>query len=557
MSRETTERTDLDVVVVGAGFSGLYALYRLRGLGLRVRVFERGEAVGGTWYWNRYPGARCDVASLDYSFGFDEDLQQEWEWTEVMPSQPEVERYLNHVADRFDLRRDIQLNTTVTAAHFDDAEGRWTIALDTGDRVTATWCVMATGCLSVPLTPEIEGVDSFAGEVYHTGRWPKEPVDLTGKRVAIIGTGSSGVQTIPEVAPVAEHLLVFQRTPTYTFPSRNKPLDPEYQRRIKEDYAGLRQRQRESFAGIATVGLGGALMNTPSQKILETTPEERRRALDELGWDAIRQYADIHTDPEANELACEMYREMVRRVVKDPETAEALSPRGYPLGCKRPVVDQGYFETFNRDNVTLVDLRRGGIEAITPSGVRTANAEYAVDVIILATGFDAMTGALNRIDIRGRDGLALREKWADGPRAYLGLQSAGFPNLFLITGPQSPSVLSNMVVSIEQHVEWITDCITYLRDNGVARIEPSVEAEDEWVEHVNSVAAPTMLTAPSCNSWYLGANVPGKPRIFMPYVGGVGNYRRRCEEIAAKGYEGFILTPARDTALSARSTERS
>ncbi len=535
---------EYDAIVVGAGFAGLYMLYRLRELGFSARVIEAGDGVGGTWYWNRYPGARCDVPSLEYSYSFSRELQEEWEWTEVMPAQPEVEKYLNHVADRFGLRPNIQLSTRVTSAVFDEATDRWTVGTDAGDRYSARYCVMATGCLSEPSRPDVPGMDSFAGLTLQTSLWPKEGVDLTGKRVGMIGTGSSGVQAAPVIAEQAAHLFIFQRTPTFTFPSMNRPLNPEYQRKVKDNYPEVRQKQRETPVGISGWG-APAWMQAPTRKILETSEEDKLAALNELGWGAVRSFADIQTNLEANAAAVELYCEMVRRTVKDPEVAESLSPRDYPLGCKRQVIDTDYFETFNRDNVTLVDLRRGAIEEVTPKGLRTAAGEYEFDVLIYATGFDAMTGALNRIDIRGRGGRALKEKWAHGPREYLGLQSAGFPNLFTITGPGSPSVLTNMVVSIEEHVDWVSDCIAYLRDHQLETIEPSVEAEDAWIEHVNQVAEGTMYTAPSCNSWYLGANIAGKTRIFMPYVGGLAKYLEKCREIVANGYEGFVLKGSR------------
>jgi cation diffusion facilitator CzcD-associated flavoprotein CzcO len=533
-----------DAIVVGAGFAGLYMLYRLRGLGLSTRVIEAGDGVGGTWYWNRYPGARCDVPSLEYSYSFSKELQEEWEWTELMPSQPEVERYLNHVADRFDLRRDIELSTRVTAAVFDERRARWLIETNTGRRFSARFCVMATGCLSAPYRPEYPGADSFRGLVLQTSLWPKEDVDLSGRRVGMIGTGSSAVQATPEIAAVAEHLYVFQRTPTFTFPSMNRPLEPEFQRKVKDNYDEVRRVQRQSQVGISGYNAAGAFIQPPNKKILETPFEERMAMLDERGWGAIRMFSDVQSSLEANAAAVEMYCEMVRRTVKDPEVAEALSPRSYPLGCKRIVVDKDYFVTFNRPNVTLVDIRRAPIEAITPAGLRTAEREYEFDVLVYATGFDAMTGALNRIDIRGREGMALREKWQYGPRSYLGIQVAGFPNLFTITGPGSPSVLSNMVVSIEQHVDWVADALEYMAERGLDTIEPTVEAEDAWVDHVNQVAQGTMYTAESCNSWYLGANIAGKPRVFMPYVGGVGRYADRCREVVANGYKGFVLARA-------------
>jgi cyclohexanone monooxygenase len=532
----------LDVVVVGAGFAGLYALHHLRARGFRTLVLEAGTGVGGTWFWNRYPGARCDVPSLEYSYSFSKELQEEWEWTELMPPQAEVEAYLNHVADRFDLRRDIRLGTTVTAATFDEAQGCWRIDTAAGERFDAPFCVMATGCLSAPVVPDLPGRDRFEGRILQTSRWPQERVEFAGQRVGLVGTGSSGVQSTPVIAAEASHLYVFQRTATFTMPALNRPLDAETQRSVKDNYEELRRKQRDSPLGL--VMFGGALLPTepPSRKILDTPIEERMQLLDEIGWWAPRAFGDVMTDLDANAAAVEMYCEMVRRTVTDPDVADALSPKGYPMGCKRMVVDMGYFPTFNRDNVTLVDLRREGIEAITATGIQTGQRHIDLDMIVFATGFDAMTGALNRIDIRGRGGRTLRDAWADGPRTYLGLQSVGFPNLFTVTGPGSPSVLTNMVVSIEQHVEWLGDCLDHLRAHDVATIEPTPAAQDDWVAHVNQVGQGTMYTAPSCNSWYLGANVPGKPRMFLPYVGGLVAYRKKCDEVAAAGYEGFTLS---------------
>ena len=532
-------RSELDVVVVGAGFGGLYALHRLRSLGLAVRVLEAASDVGGTWYWNRYPGARCDVPSIEYSYSFSKELEQEWDWTEVMAAQPEILRYANHVADRFDLRRDIQLDTRVSSAHYDENRRRWRVETEAGEAFDARFCIMATGCLSSPNTPHIEGAEDFAGAVYHTAQWPHEGVDFTGVRVGIIGTGSSGVQSIPVIAAQAEHLTVFQRTPNYTLPAGNRPLTDADRAKSKAVYDQIRESERESITGFV-FGFGGNPLPVPTEQILETSPEERLAAVEADGFRAIGRYLDAATDAEANELVCEMYREQVRREVHDPETAEGLMPRGYPLGCKRPVIDTEYFAAFNRDNVTLVDLRRGGLERISPTGIETAQGHFEFDALVYATGFDAMTGTLLRIDIRGRDGIALQACWEAGPRTYLGLQVHGFPNLFTVTGPGSPSVLSNMIVSIEQHVDWIADCIANMDELGLTTIEPTVEAEEKWIAHVNEAAEGTMLTAPSCNSWYLGANIPGKPRIFMPYVSGVGEYRRQCDEIVARGYEGFL-----------------
>ena len=540
---DTSPSNTVDVVVVGAGFAGMYALHKFRELGLSICVLEAGNDVGGTWYWNRYPGARCDVPSVEYSYSFDRELEQDWNWTEIMAAQPEILEYANHVADRFDLRKDIQFQTRVESTVFDQTTNRWDILTQAGESFSARFCVMATGCLSVPNTPNIEGQDNFAGEVYHTGNWPETGVDFRGKRVGIIGTGSSGIQSIPVIAEQAAHLTVFQRTPNYTMPAANAPLQADFLRQAKDNYPNIRAEQRASQVGIVGYGFGfgGAENVEPTEEIRSTTAEERHRLVEEEGFLAIRRYADIALDEEANELACDMYRAQVGRMIEDPATAEALMPRDYPIGCKRPVIDTHYYETFNRDNVTLVDLRRGGIESITDTGVSTAQGDYTFDVLVYATGFDAMTGALGKIDIRGRDNQALTEYWEAGPRTYLGLQVAGFPNLFTVTGPGSPSVLSNMLVSIEQHIDWIARCVADLDQRGMQTIEATTAAEDEWIAHVNEVAQNTMFTAQSCNSWYLGANIPGKPRIFMPYVGGVGVYREKCDEVASNDYQGFLL----------------
>jgi cyclohexanone monooxygenase len=418
------EVQELDALVVGSGFAGMYALHRLRGRGLDVRVLEAGSDVGGTWYWNRYPGARCDVASIEYSYSFSKELEQEWDWTEVTAAQPEILRYASHVADRFDLRRDIVFDTRVSSAIYDQERCRWRVTTEEGAVFDARFCIMATGCLSTPNTPPIEGADSFEGSVYHTGQWPTEGVDFAGVRVGIIGTGSSGIQAIPVIAEQAEHLTVFQRTPNYTMPARNRPLTEEDRGKAKASYDDIRRLQRESFGGFI-FGFGGSGFVIPTESILETTPEERHAAVDAEGFQSIRHYLDVGINLDANELACEMYREQVAHVVKDRETAEGLMPRGYPLGCKRPVVDIGYFDTFNRDNVTLVDLRQGGIERITKTSVQTGQGTFELDALVYATGFDAMTGTLLRIDIRGREGLPLGEKWEAGPRAYLGLQMHG------------------------------------------------------------------------------------------------------------------------------------
>ncbi len=534
-----------DAVIVGAGLAGLYMLHRLRGLGFSARVYEAGDDVGGTWYWNRYPGARCDIESMDYSYSFSDELQQEWEWSERYAAQPEILRYINHVADRFDLRRDIQFSTRITTAAYDDATSRWEIATDGGERIAARFYIMAVGCLSVPQVPKFAGLETFAGRWYHTGRWPHEGVDFSGQRVGIIGTGSSGIQSIPVIARQAAHLTVFQRTPNFTVPAQNLPLDPGEERRVKAEYAEFRRKARESFAGF--------VVPRNEQSALEATEEERERAYqarwERGGFGFTSAFNDLSVNRESNDTAAAFVRAKIRSIVRDPATAALLSSQDYPLGTKRLPLDTDYYETFNRANVTLIDVRRDPIETITPTGLKTRDAEYDLDSIVFATGFDAMTGPLLNIDIRGQGGASLRAKWAGGPRTYLGIATAGFPNLFHITGPGSPSVLSNMIVSIEQHVDWIADCLAFLRDHGCTAIEATVEAEDAWVEHVNMVADMTLY--PLANSWYVGANIPGKPRVFMPYIGGVGNYRKKCDEVAADGYAGFSLAvPAKQSATA-------
>jgi cation diffusion facilitator CzcD-associated flavoprotein CzcO len=531
-----------DVIVIGAGFSGLYAVYSLRQAGFSVRALEKADGVGGTWYWNRYPGARCDVQSIEYSYSFSKEIQQEWDWTELMPAQPEIEAYLNFVADRLELRKDIQLSTLVTAMTYNESQNQWTVETDQGEKFVARWVVAGTGCLSEPLEPNIPGLDTFAGTRLFTNRFPKEGFDFTGHRVGVIGTGSSGVQCIPMIAEAASHLYVFQRSAAYSRPADNRPLRPGELEAVKANYEELRVKQRDAFAGLVSFGaVSFEGLKPPERRILDTPMEERLKVLDQLGWSAPAAWADVMFDLEANRAGTELYGELIRRVVKDPEVAESLIPH-YPMGCKRQILDSGYFETFNRDNVSLVDLRRQPIESITPTAVVTTQGSYEVEVLILATGFDAMTGALNRIEIRGRDGRLLRDVWSsEGPVSYLGLQVAGFPNLFTMTGPGSPSVLSNMVVSIEQHVEWITDCLVYLREHGFEAIEAEPQAQAEWVDHAASLVEGTIRNSEGCNSWYLGANVPGKKRIHMPYTGGLPAYRRKCDDVAAAGYAGFSL----------------
>jgi cyclohexanone monooxygenase len=522
-----------DAIVVGGGFAGLYSLHKLRGLGLKVRVYEAGDGVGGTWYWNRYPGARVDIQSLEYSYQFDEDLQQQWEWSERYAPQSELLAYANHVADRFDLWPDIQLNTRVASAHFDEGANSWRVETDRGDRVTADVLVMASGCLSSANIPDYPGRDSFAGRTFHTGKWPKEPVDFTGRRVAVIGTGSSAIQSIPVIAEQAAHLTVFQRTANYSVPAHNGPIPEDVVRSVKARYAEYRAANNATALG-ADWGYrtDNAMDNTPEERNAEYESRWARGGLSIYG-----SFADLLTDPVANATAAEFFRGKIRQIVKDPATAELLCPTTH-VGCKRVCVDTGYYATYNRPNVTLVDIKAGPIEEIMPSGLRTGKRSYAFDDLVFATGFDAMTGALTRMDIHGVGGQLLKEAWKEGPKNYLGLCVAGFPNLFIICGPGSPSVLSNMLPSIEQHVNWIGQAIADMRRRGVRRIEARPEAQDAWVAHVNETAAPTIL--PTCNSWYLGANIPGKPRVFMPYLG-FAPYVAKCEEVVANGYEGFEL----------------
>ncbi len=522
-----------DAIVVGGGFAGLYSLHKLRGLGLKVRVYEAGDGVGGTWYWNRYPGARVDIQSLEYSYQFDEDLQQQWEWSERYAPQSELLAYANHVADRFDLWPDIQLNTRVASADFDEAANVWRVETDQGDTVTADVVVMASGCLSSTNIPDIPGRDSFRGRMFHTGRWPKTEVDFTGRRVGIIGTGSSAIQTIPVVAAQAAHLTVFQRTANYSAPAHNGPIPEDVVRNVKASYAQYRAANNATALGADwDYRTDTAMEHTEEERNAEYESRWRRGGLSFYG-----SFADLLTDPEANFTAAEFIRNKIRQIVKDPVTAEKLCP-STALGCKRICVDTGYYATYNRPNVSLVDLRATPIDEITPSGLRTSDATHDLDDLILATGYDAMTGALTRMDIRGVRGQLLKDAWAAGPKNYLGLCVAGFPNLFIICGPGSPSVLSNMLPSIEQHVNWIGQTVDYLRRRGLKRIEAKPDAQEQWVAHVNETAAPTIL--PTCNSWYLGANIPGKPRVFMPYLG-FAPYVAKCEEVVANGYEGFEL----------------
>jgi cation diffusion facilitator CzcD-associated flavoprotein CzcO/acetyl esterase/lipase len=528
---------EVDAVVVGAGFSGMYQLHRLREMGLSVQVFEVGEDVGGTWYWNRYPGARVDIESMAYSFSFSKELEQDWVWSEKYSPQPELLNYAQHVADRFDLKRNISFNTRVESAHFDDDNDQWLVTTQCGRRVRARYLVMATGVLSAAKTPDIAGRDSYKGETYQTGLWPKEGVDFTGKRVAVIGTGSSALQSIPLIAEEAGELVVYQRTAAYSTPALNRPLTNSEIDTMKGNYDDYRDRQRKSPLGIINP-------DRATERAEDVPPEERRRRYEEA-WDGglltgfMGAFTDLLVNEDANNEVGDFIRERIQTTVKDKQTADDLTPKAYPYGTKRPCIDTNYYETYNRDNVSLVNLRRTPIETITEKGITTSEGEREFDAIVYATGFDAMTGPLLRVDIRGRGGKRLVDAWIDGPRSYLGLAIHGFPNLFTITGPSSPSVLSNMLVSIEQHVDWVADCIGWMRDNDKTCIEPTDEAEHDWAEHTAHLASNTLY--PKADSWYMGANVPGKPRMFLAYVGGVGAYRMICDQIAATGYHGFDI----------------
>jgi cyclohexanone monooxygenase len=536
---QPTAAETCDVVVVGAGFAGMYMLHKLRGQAFSVRVYEQGGDVGGTWYWNRYPGARCDVESMQYSYSFSDELQQEWDWSERYAPQPEILKYANHVADRFDLRRDIQLDTRVDRAVFDETSNSWSVTTSDGKTVTARYVVLATGCLSNARMPDIKGLADFKGKVYHTGNWPHEPIDFTGQRVGVIGTGSSAIQSVPIIAEQADHLTVFQRTANFSIPARNAALTAEEREAFRQKYPEIRRFAREEARN-------GIYTEMPDKGALDDGDNERRSKY-EARWSRggltfMSVYNNLAIDKAANDTAADFVREKIAEIVRDPQVAKLLQPNNHPIGSKRICIDSDYFAAFNRPNVTLVDIRSNPIEEISLNAVRAGGRDYEVDALVLATGFDAMTGSVAKIDIRGRDGQTLNQKWAEGPKTYLGLMSAGFPNLFIITGPGSPSVLSNMIVSIEQHVDWIADCVGWMRDHGLEVMEAEQDAEDKWVAHVNEVAHTTLY--PQANSWYMGANIPGKPQIFMPYIGGVGLYRQICNDVAAKGYEGFAMTAA-------------
>ena len=536
-----SNKTNFDAVVIGAGFSGMYMLHTLRDkLGLSVKVLEQGGGVGGTWYWNRYPGARCDSDSYIYCYMFDspviKKLYKEWNWSERYPQQSEVLSYMDRVADLLDLRKDIQFNTKVTEARFDEKTNRWTVSTDKGDSVTVKYLISATGALDVFNMPKFKGLDTFKGKHYQSARWPNEGVDFTHKRVAVIGTGATGVQIIPAVAEQARHLTVLQRTPNFCWPARHGKVDPEVVKSRQSDLNGIRERVRNTFFGFE--------YNPMPKNTFDDSPEEREAIWDEFWYRGgfpfwIGNYQDIFGNKEANDACIDYMARRIREIVKDPDVAEKLIPKNHPFGTKRQPLESNYYVTYNKPNVLLVDINETPIEEITPKGIRTSEKEYEFDIIIFATGFDALTGGLKRIHVYGRGGQLLADKWADGPLTYLGLAMAGFPNLLTITGPGSPSVLSNVPTSIEQHVEWISDCIEHMEKNGIATIEAKAEAETQWTDHVAEVANTTLVS--KANSWYMGRNIPGKPQVFMPYIGGVGGYRVKCNEVAEKGYEGFAL----------------
>ncbi|MGE0822738.1 MAG: flavin-containing monooxygenase [Candidatus Binatia bacterium] len=525
-----------DAIIIGAGISGLYQLYRLRELGLSVRVYEAGSGVGGTWYWNRYPGARFDSESYSYGYSFSEELLQEWDWKEHFSGQPENERYLNYVADKFDLRRDMQFNARVKSASYDERENRWQIQTEDGHRAQAQFLITAIGVLSAPQMPQIEGLESYTGEWCHTGLWPKNPINFAGKRVGVIGTGATAVQLITEIAKEVGHLTVFQRTANYCAPLHNRPIDPETQKAIKASYPDIFKKCRETFAS--------SLHQFDPRSALEVSPEERHAFYEQIWAEPgfrkwLGNFQDIMTNKEANETFAEFVRNKIRERVKNPVVAEKLVPKDHPFGSKRVPLESGYYEVYNQDNVELVDLRETPIERITPTGIKTSDKEYEFDIIIFATGFDAVTGAFNRIDIRGVGGQALKDKWAEGPRTYLGIQTVGFPNLFTLVGPHNGATFCNIPRCSEQNVEWVTKCIRYMREHNRKRIEATPDAEAVWTAHVGDTIANSLLL--EANSWFMGANTPGKKRAFLMYAGGSPAYRQKCEEVAAKGYEGFVL----------------
>lgn len=536
---DDSPRAWYDVVVIGAGFMGMYAMYRLRELGVRAKGFEVADGPGGTWYWNRYPGAQVDIESLTYSYSFDDNLQQEWHWPEDFSTQQDLEAYANHVADRFDIRKDFEFGTKVNGLRFDEAENLWHLRTDRGGHVTTRYVVAATGSLNATNIPDFNGAGSFEGEWYHTSQWPREVVGFSGKRVGVIGTGSTGVQIIPRIAKEAAHLTVFQRTANFSMPSRNKPMDPDYEREYKGNYHQHRENARQDRSAVESY------VGAVDQSVFDVDEQECQRILERSwasrsGFQFIRSFNDVLTNPDANEVLAEFVRNKIREIVKDPDTAELLCPKEHPLGTKRPLLDDGYFETYNGDNVTLVDVRANPITEVTPTGLRTTADDYKLDMLIYATGFDAMTGALTRMNVTGVGGRKLRDKWADGATNYLGFMIEGFPNLFMVHGPGSPSVLAQMITTGEWQVDWIADRVRELGEGGYQRIEPTLEAETAWGEEVEMIANHTLFM--KADSWYVGANIPGKPRVFMVYIGGFGRYKQRCDDAVANIHQGFVLS---------------
>jgi cation diffusion facilitator CzcD-associated flavoprotein CzcO len=528
-----------DVVVIGAGVSGMYALHHFREMGLSVRVYDGASDIGGTWWYNRYPGARVDgPGSPFYCYTFTKDLMDEWDWEETQSEQSAVLAYLEHVADRFDLRRDIQFETWVKDARYDEAEQRWTVETDTGVRATARFLICAVGALSTANLPDIPGIHDFAGECYHTGQWPHEPVSFAGKRVAVIGTGSSGIQAIPEIAKEAAHVTVLQRTPQFAFPAGNRPITPEEMAEARENWETFREKMYANQGGFPADP-------NPSRSALEDTPEQRRALYEKL-WERggfkffLELYNDIAVSEEANATLADFVRDKIREIVHDPETAAKLMPDHFVM-TKRPILENGYFETYNRDNVTLVDLREDPIERFTPSSVVTRSGEHPIDMLVLATGFDAISGSMLRLDPKGRGGVSLKERWRDRFHNYLGLTVAGFPNLFMIHGPGSPGVFYNMPLGAERQIGWIAGCMEHLRKHGLGTVEATTESEEAWGNEVSGIANATLF--PRTDSWWTGANIPGKPRYFSAYLGG-GIYYMRLADVAAKDYDGFVFEPA-------------
>ena len=531
MNKDNIER--VDVVIIGAGFSGMYATHRLRNQ--KIVCLEAGDGVGGTWYWNRYPGARVDIESVEYSYGFDEELQQQWRWPEYFSAQPDLERYANHVADRFNLRDHIRFSNPVKSMQFNQTENLWHVHTAKGDHFTCRYVIAATGSLTAPNLPPWPGRDKFKGKIYHTARWPAEGVDFTGKRVGFIGTGSTGIQAMPIIAEQAEQLVVFQRTPAYCMPSGNRPLDEAHEQDWKANYPERRKQMLGTY--------GASLTETPELSAHDCSPEQRQQIL-EKAWNSksafqmILAFTDVMTDADANEMVCEFVREKIRSIVKDPSVAELLCPTTYPIGGKRLCVGNGYFEMFNRDNVKLVDVKNAPIVEFTESGLRTQAEEYGLDIIITATGFDAVTGAMDRIDIEGCDNRKLKDKWADGPTTYLGAMVSGFPNMFMIHGPSTPAAQAQMITTGEWQVDWTANIIETMEREGLSYIDVTEEAEDEWAQEVEMVSEQSLHKL--ADSWYNGKNIEGKKGGLMIYVGGFPRFSELCDAAVAEGYKGFI-----------------